>query len=39
MLLAETPDLVLYNANVITLGASFPRVSWVAVSGGTIIAA
>ena len=36
MLLAQTPDLVLYNANVVTLGASFPRVSWVAVSGETI---
>ena len=36
MLLAQTPDLVLYNANVITLGATFPGASWVAVSGETI---
>lgn len=33
---AQTPDLVLHNANVITLGASFPRVNWVAVSGEAI---
>ena len=33
---SSTPDLVLYNANVITLDASLPRASWVAVSRGTI---
>ena len=32
----STPDLLLYNANVITLDASLPRASWVAVSGGLI---
>ncbi len=33
---SSTPNLVLYNANVITLDASMPRASWVAASRGTI---
>ncbi len=32
----STPDLLLHNANVITLDASLPRASWVAVSDGLI---
>ena len=34
---ALTPDLVLYNANVLALGALFPRASWVAVRDGVIL--
>ena len=34
---APTPDLLLYNANVITLGVTIPRASWVAVSDGVIV--
>ena len=36
-MMATTPDLILYNANVITLGATFHRASWVAVSDGVIV--
>ena len=34
---APTPDLLLYNANVITLNAALPRASWVAAGSGTIV--
>ena len=33
-----TPDLLLHNANVITLDTAMPRASWVAVSRGKIAA-
>ena len=33
---SSTPDLLLYNANVITMDAALPRASWVAVSDGLI---
>ncbi len=33
---SSTPDLLLYNANVITMDAALPRASWVAVSDGFI---
>ena len=33
---SSTPNLVLYNANVITQDTSLPRASWVAVSRGLI---
>ena len=34
---SQPPSLLLYNANVITLGDLLPRASWVAASGGNIV--
>ena len=31
-----SPDLILYNATVITLDPDMPRASWIAISGDRI---